>query len=101
MTTTGVELIAAERKRQIEKGYTPEHDMRHQQGVLVLLGTPFMERFVSLSPDVEDREKRDEIDAIFKSLEHSAKRKNEVECLAIIGAFCAAEIDRLQHAAGK
>lgn len=33
---TGIELIAAERERQIAKGYTPEHDDEHDMGELGL-----------------------------------------------------------------
>lgn len=32
---TGIELIAAERQRQIDKGYTTEHDAEHGARVLI------------------------------------------------------------------
>ncbi len=37
MSMTGIEAIAAERKRQVEaEGWTPEHDRQHKEGELAL-----------------------------------------------------------------
>ena len=40
--TLGVELIAAERRRQVEEeGWTPEHDDEHAKGELALAGAVY------------------------------------------------------------
>jgi len=100
--STGIELIAEERKEQIEKhGRTIEDDVRYnadrqlQHGIMLLISnigfkaqgieTP-KEAFEDLRPDGWGRE------ICLKMM-----AKSEVEQLQIIGAFAAAEIDRLNH----
>lgn len=47
---TGIELIAAERKRQIEvEGWTPEHDDQHNCRELALAAVAYIEHY--LAPD--------------------------------------------------
>ena len=111
---TGIELIAEERQRQIEKeGWSAEHDEQHTKGELALAAA----LYASPIPLFERRETHgavtfkdpwpwwDQIEitrygdgsttkvpAWDKRAKHSRLRK-----LVIAGALIAAEIDRLQR----
>jgi len=98
---TGVELIAEERQDQIEKhGRTIEQDVKNNahgqllEGIMLLISNVAMNRqgvempkeaFEDLRPSDWGRE------ICFKMM-----AKPEIDQLKIIGAFAAAEIDRLQ-----
>lgn len=111
-TKTGVELIAEERARQIEKeGWTAEHDDEHTCGELALVAAlyatpkPLYEKrepggsicFVDPWPwyDTKENTRYDDfstykVKAWDKRKEHTKLRK-----LIIAGSLIAAEIDRL------
>ncbi len=80
----GLERIAAERLRQIEKGWTPQHDDDHFNGELA-------EAAGALAVN---REIRDNWGLVYKH------RGNRLRQLEIAGALIVAEIDRLQRADG-
>lgn len=96
---TGIELIAAERKRQIEgEGWTPEHDDEHRDGSLAVAaacyaaqagqglyygGMKLREAALQHWPWARSRWK--------------PSPDNRVRELVKAGALIAAEIDRLQR----
>ena len=97
---TGIELIAAERQRQIEvKNWTAEHDDEHTDGSLAVVAA-----IVAVSGTdawVNDPLERCLVDSdgrlidcwgIIPKWSGDAKQR-----LAIAGALIAAEIDRLQR----
>jgi len=95
--STGVELIAAERKRQIEKGWTAEHDDKaHNTGSLAKAAICY-----ALEPD--ERKSKDDrpysswfLD--FWPWEYDGWKPtpdNRIRELEKAGALIAAEIDRL------
>lgn len=92
----GVELIAQERRRQVEtEGYTPEHDDQHNGDELSIAAACFAVE--GLDCFVATKESGDDafpwtVDDI-KRQSHSRMRR-----LAIAGALIAAEIDRLLRA---
>ena len=117
---TGIELIAAERKRQIEvEGWTPEHDDGHSSGELAMAAACYATtsliyrrddyanqmRFLDPWPwdDVYDRRYR--MGSAKKNpgnvLPDPATYTDEetIDLLVKAGALIAAEIDRLQRAA--
>jgi hypothetical protein len=98
---TGIERIAAERKRQIaEKGWTAEHDEQWENGELADAAACY-----ALS------EKDRELDVIacdsvqyllnrlwpYRMPEFNPTPKNRIRELVKAGALIAAEIDRLQR----
>lgn len=99
---TGIELIAEERQEQIEKhGRTVEYDVKHNvdnqicEGIMLLIANVGFKRrgfempkdaFEDLRPSDWGRE------ICFKIM-----AKSEIDQFKIIGAFAAAEIDRLQN----
>jgi hypothetical protein len=113
---TGIELIAEERARQIEKeGWTPEHDDEHTDESLALVAAlyatpiPLFEQqgdqsyFVFADPWPEswdngwDKRPIDE----FTYNQRKPTAEERLRLLAKAGALIAAEIDRLQRAAEK
>lgn len=90
---TGIELIAQERKEQIEKhGWTSAHDLGHNMADLkdaALFCLTLNTNHYPVDWDnwfkekVADKEMR------------LSREEFEIEMLKIAGAFCAAEIDRL------
>jgi len=95
---TGVELIVAERERQISgEGWTPAHDDEHSRGEMAWAAVCYAAPgsvysvyrrprgfvFVDPWPWAEEWDKRD--------------KDNRVRHLAKAGALIAAEIDRLQR----
>lgn len=112
----GVELVAKERKRQIEKeGWTAEHDDEHDRGELASMAVcyaspfePFVldERqgyycFIDAFPTTWDRkwDKRKYFNAGFGKLEENQDLpvKERIRNLVKAGALICAEIDRLQR----
>lgn len=90
MKKTGVELIAAERERQIkEEGWTPEHDAQHTNGELAKAAVCYAlpDRLPEVIPLVWPW--REEW---FKAVPDDRIRE-----LSKAGALIAAEIDRLQN----
>jgi hypothetical protein len=109
----GTDLIAAERKRQIEdKGYTPEHDHQHTNGemslVAALLASPELlyrqmpgegsPKFTDPWPESWDRrwDKRPYLDKNGRP-NHDVHigTQERIQQLEKAGALIAAEIDRL------
>ncbi len=97
---TGIELIAAERQRQVSKeGWTPEHDDEHKDGALAMAGAAYAWYYAGCI-----RPKPAQTDGV-----HSLRlwpwhpswwkpRNNDpIRNLVRAGALIAAEIDRLQR----
>lgn len=83
---TGIDLIAAERQRQIDaEGWTPEHDDVHVDGALAHAAAVLASDRV----DVND---------VWPWPDEPPKMKDELRNLVRAGALIAAEIDRLQRA---
>jgi len=95
---TAIELITAERKRQIEKeGWTKDHDIKkHYDGALALAAACYAAHPVKMYCK--------EIFASGVSFKqvipfgeyHIEKKHNEIRRLTIAGALIIAEIERLQ-----
>lgn len=82
---TGIELIAEERKEQIEKhGWNAEHDAKHDCDELVNAAA------FALEPNLFHAERIEWYGFIAK-----INKKNDIERLKVAGALIAAEIDRL------
>lgn len=102
--TTGAELIAAERRRQIEvEGWTPEHDDEHDGGELALAAACYAvagtDAEVVISKGQFGTSSFEQWDAwpwggAFDNREEHDKLRR----LVIAGALIAAEIDRLRRA---
>lgn len=92
---SGVELIAKERKRQIdEEGWTLEHDLGHDDGAISLAAACYaahpLELYTKEEYDTEIHYKQ--LLPFDKKID---KKKKELRKLIIAGALIAAEIDRL------
>lgn len=92
---TGIDYIAAERKRQQEvEGWTPEHDRQHEEGELAIAAACYALEgtYCQALVDGEDAWPWDE--------KWDKRKKHDViRRLEIAGALIAAEIDRLIDAA--
>lgn len=90
---TGIELIAEERQRQIEKeGWTPEHDAEHTNNELALAAICYTApEFVRKSGRWYDINLWPWSQSYWKPTP-----KNRIRELTKAGALIAAEIDRLQ-----
>jgi hypothetical protein len=99
MKKTGIELIAQERKEQIEKhGFTIEVDSEKQKdfqlsGVATLLCIPDFKDVGLDDDDIEEYRPFNWSEEMFNKLH----KKPYVERLVIAGALIAAEIDRLNQ----
>jgi hypothetical protein len=102
---TGIEQIAAERKRQVEKEkWTPEHDdVEHTTGSLAIAGACY-----ALTPDVRDQRilNKSVLELFWPweigwwkptSTPKDDQGKRRIRELVKAGALMAAEIDRLQR----
>lgn len=92
----GIQLIAAERERQIAKGYDSTHDDQHDDAMIVQVAQEiiaYVDPTVSL--DVADPW------GIIKRTERKYPNENDsdLRLLVIAGALIAAEIDRRQRVA--
>ncbi len=86
---TGIELIAKERKRQIEKeGWTAQHDARHIRGELALAAIAYIWHRWSNDKLI--------LHMYWPWDETWWKPKDTISNLVKAGALIAAEIDRLQ-----
>jgi len=111
---TGVELIAAERKRQIEEeGWTPEHDAQHYEGELAIAGACYalgekhvhvhIPRRINSSRGIDencyqyDFTKAGPEQITWPWNEKWWKPKDRIRDLVRAGALIAAEVDRLQN----
>jgi len=97
---TGVEMIAAERRRQAEvEGWTAAHDDTHARGEMALAAAVY----ATPVPLFEKRERRGVVEFADAWPWHPRWDKREkherLKQLAIAGALIAAEIDRLQRRA--
>jgi hypothetical protein len=89
---SGVDLIAAERQRQISvKGWSAEHDDTHREGELAI------EAALWATQDTAEETLRN---GMCGNGPHR-KSKPRIKQLAVAGALIAAEIDRLQRLEGK
>lgn len=97
----GIELIAAERQRQIDKeGWTPDHDAQHEGGELALAaacyatGEPiFVQRTYTIGGRIELPHFH--FQNVWPFADHWWKPKDELRNLVRAGALIAAEVDRL------
>lgn len=99
---TGIELIAEERQEQIEKhGRTIDYDVEHnihgqlvEAIMLLIANVGFRRQRIEMEKDAfEDLRPLDwGREICFKMIS-----KSEIDQFKIIGAFAAAEIDRLQN----
>ena len=95
--TTGAELIAAERERQVhDEGWTPEHDDEHDRGQLV-------EAAIQYARHDLPGERRYEWDEqpIGFPWNDGWNPGSQIRNLVKAGALIAAEIDRLQRQSSK
>lgn len=93
---SGVDLITAERKRQVEEGWTPDHDDEHHDGALAWAAG-------EMAVDGHEwaymiRPYSDMCGSLGKFGQGGTK-PDRVRLLTIAGALIAAEIDRLLRAA--
>lgn len=94
---SGLDLIAAERQRQISvEGYTPEHDAEHVSGELLIAAVCYL-RIRCPNPWVKQTVSP-EWPFEFEALKPTA---NQVGNLVKAGALIAAEIDRIQAAESR
>jgi hypothetical protein len=102
--TSGMDLIAAERRRQVEQeGWTAEHDDEHVAGELaraaVAYGITAVWQQFAVVPPVE--EEPDPAIGWPWGTEEYKPGKSAVATLVKAGALIAAEIDRVERAIGK
>lgn len=98
---TGIELIAEERQRQIEKeGWTPEHDDGHDGGELAMAAVAFAAHPAKVYTTQEYAERFD-FRRVLPFNERGHFKDSELRNLVIAGALIAAEIDRLQRASAR
>lgn len=94
---TGVELIAEERKRQIEKeGWTPEHDVQHHTGDLAHAAAAYASAELYRSTTSEGYDNMPHIWP-FERKWWKPTPDDRIRELQKAGALIAAEIDRLQR----
>jgi hypothetical protein len=102
-TETGIDIIAAERKRQLGvKGYTPEHDDEHDLGELALAAALYALPYDAQVGN-EPLLKQDDYIALHIALETGCNffvdpEPDKLKRLAKAGALIAAEIDRVRRA---
>lgn len=91
---TGVELIAAERERQIkEEGWTPEHDQQHHNEELAFVAALYAAPPHSRILDIRDLP----IGWPWGAKWWKPTPNDRIRELTKSGALIAAEIDRLQN----
>ena len=96
MKKTGIELIAEERQRQIEKeGWTPEHDAQHDTGDLALAAAAYASAELYRRTTSEGYDNTPHIWP-FERKWWKPTPNDRIRELQKAGALIAAEIDRLQ-----
>lgn len=96
MKKTGIELIAEERQRQIEKeGWTPEHDAHHDTGDLALAAAAYASAELYRRTTSEGCDNTPHIWP-FEREWWKPTPNDRIRELQKAGALIAAEIDRLQ-----
>ena len=97
--SNALQLIAAERERQIAKGYDAKHDDGHKGGDMALLAA-MISAFASVyCSGVQLRKNTPEwVSKEYQRL-HRKYAGNRIERLTDAGALIVAEIERLQRAA--
>ncbi len=107
---SGIELIAAERLRQVEKeNWTPEHDDTHTAGSLAVAGACYALQAASKAGELHGSWKRNYHETSERLWPWKGNHSNEwwkpspdpVRDLVRAGALIAAEIDRLERRKGK
>lgn len=100
---TGIEIIAAERKRQVEvEGWTPDHDDEHDAGELCGAGSAY-----ALAAACQINPYTTPLDDVPDAFPHTWSAEwwkpsdDPIRNLARAGALIAAEIDRLVRAAAR
>ena len=95
--STGIELIATERQRQIaEEGWTAEHDSQHTEGELAMAAIAYIE-----ADDTDEPGKLFTAASGFWPWSGEWwKPKDRIRNLVSAGALIAAEIDRLLQLKG-
>jgi hypothetical protein len=97
-TKSGVDLIADERRRQIEQeGWTPEHDNEHDAGELSAAGAAYAINAAEKLHPYSQGDGRDEQPMIWPWANDWWKPKDPMRDLVRAGALIAAEIDKLQR----
>jgi len=90
MKKSGIELIAEERREQLEKhGRTIDYDLKNNQFGQLSLAAEYL---ITEDPHCELQQPHGWSETLWKKM----KSKTELERLIIAGALIAAEIDRLQ-----
>lgn len=96
---TGVELIAAERRHQVDKGYDAAHDDGHANGEMAAVAGDLALNCADCVDDF-DYWPDGAVPAWADPLYYN-NRGDRVRMLAVAGALIAAEIDRLHRKAEK
>ena len=93
----GCELIAAERRRQVEfEGWSAEHDAGHDNGELAVAAAELaVDGTCAVVREHEDEDNW----GLVHMHGHRGIKPDQVRALTIAGALIAAEIDRVQAAA--
>lgn len=100
-TTAGIDLIAAERKRQLEQeGYTLGHDDSHDNHQLALAAAAYAMPAVIISPSHEWHTDRDELYP-FDLSTWKPSPDDRLRELVKAGALISAEIERILRANEK
>lgn len=97
---SGVDLIAAERVRQVEvKGFDAAHDDGHANGDIAIAAAALTLYTTDAEEPVLAHRTEDYRNTWMAELVRSCKGKPDIRKLAIAGAMIAAEIDRLHRQA--
>lgn len=100
-TTAGIDLITAERKRQLEQeGYTLDHDDSYDNHELILAAMAYALPDVILYPSHEWHTDRDELYP-FDHATWKPSPDDRIQELVKAGALISAEIERLLRGKGK
>lgn len=97
---TGIELIAEERKRQVEvEGWTPEHDAEHTSSALAVAAASYALDVAAMGDNYESWKEiyKEQARRLWPFDEEWRKvSPDPIRNLVKAGALIAAEIDRLQ-----
>lgn len=102
---TGIELIADERKRQVEvEGYTSQHDSQHNANEFIYAAIAYIEAAkvgvncdeMNIKDELKINRYKNEKSKIFPWGDYNFKPTTNIRDLVKAGALIAAAIDRLQ-----